>query len=44
MPSSASISLSAGPEIARFGGMVLHVFYDDHIEPHVEVGAKGTAR
>jgi hypothetical protein len=28
---------SSGPEIARFGGMVFHVFYDDHIEPHVEV-------
>jgi hypothetical protein len=42
MPSSASISISANPEIARFGGMVFHVFYDDHIEPHVEVMVKGT--
>jgi hypothetical protein len=42
MPSSASISISAGPEIARFSGMVFHVFYDDHIEPHVEVMVKGT--
>jgi hypothetical protein len=42
MPSSASISTSASPEIARFGGMVFHVFYDDHIEPHVEVMVKET--
>jgi hypothetical protein len=42
MPSSASISISASPEIARFGGMVFHVFYDDYIEPHVEVMVKGT--
>jgi hypothetical protein len=42
MPSSASISISASSEIARFGGMVFHVFYDDHIEPHVEVMVKGT--
>jgi hypothetical protein len=42
MPSSASISISARPEIARFGGMAFHVFYDDHIEPHVEVMVKGT--
>jgi hypothetical protein len=41
MPSSASISLSAGPEIARFGGMAFRVFCDDHIEPHVEVMVKG---
>jgi hypothetical protein len=42
MPSSASISITASPEIARFGGMVFHVFYDDQIEPHVEVMAKET--
>jgi len=42
MPSPASISISASPEIARFGGMVFHVFNDDHIEPHVEVMVKGT--
>jgi hypothetical protein len=42
MPSSAFISISASPEIARFGGMAFHVFYDDHIEPHVEVMVKET--
>jgi hypothetical protein len=42
MPSSASISISSSAEIARFGGIVFHVFYDDHIEPHVEVIVKGT--
>jgi hypothetical protein len=41
MPSSASTSIPASPEIARFGGMVFYVFYDDQIEPHVEVMVKG---
>jgi hypothetical protein len=29
MPSSTSISIKASPEIARFDGMVLHIFNKD---------------